>query len=462
MRLTPRRVLTMSVSALVAASIVSAPGAGADPLPSAAGWTATGNLAVPRDRAAAVLLNNGNVLMMGGQDCGPLSCTYFATSEIYNPATGLWSAGPSMSTSRTDFKAVVLGNGKVLAIGGTNGSGNQTADLYNPATNTFGSAGSFSLDMDSGFSAVVLNSGRVLVVGGCCGGAPYNQTSVLYNPATNSWSNGPSLSVPRYAPTATLLPNGKVLVAGGIDSGGTVLSSTELYNPGTNTFSPGDTLFDGRWSAQAALMPDGRVLIAGGVSTSGCFGGSEVYNPATNTFTNRKLGLPPRSDQTATPVLTNNGKLLLAGGNCSLNSAGLYNFGTNTWQSTPGLDQGRRDQVLIRLRSGEILAAGGDTFSDTLASAELYTPETTASAYATPNPVPRGTVVTIAGSGFTAGETVRLSNNGRPFANATANAAGRFSVAVNTSAFPVRTYIDKAEGLISGRIAYFSAPIVAS
>lgn len=458
----PCRLLALLAGALCALPLLLAPPASAGPAADAIGWTTTGKLGVARERAAGVLLNDGRVLVMGGQNCGSVSCTYFGTSEFYNPSAGTWTLGPSMSTARTDFEAVLLGNGKVLAIGGTNGSGNQSADLWNPATNLFSSGGSFSLAMDSGFVAVVLASGKVLVVGGCCGGAPYNQTTVIYDPATNTWANGPQLSTERYAPTATLLPNGKVLVAGGIDDDGDVLASTELYNPVTNTFSPGPGMFNERWSAQAALMPNGRVLVVGGVGDSGFLGESEVYNQVTNSFGDLVTGRPARTEQTANPVLTNDGRMLVAGGNGSLRTSELYDFATATWTSTPQLVAGRRDHVLLRLRTGLVLAAGGDNFSKSLRSAELFEPATLPTAYATPNPVIRGVNVTIAGAGFSPGETVRLTNNGVQFATATADGSGAFSVSVPTGGFTPRVYIDLATGLTSGRAAYFSAPVVAA
>lgn len=455
-----RRLPVLLASVFCALPLFAAPAA-ATPSTDAIGWTNTGKLGVARERAAGVLLNDGRVLVMGGQNCDVVSCTYFGTTEFYNPTTGTWNLGPSMSTARTDFEAVLLGNGRVLAIGGTNGTGNQTADIWNPATNLFTGAGSFTGARDSGFVAVVLASGKVLVVGGCCGGTPYLSGTVIYDPATNSWANGPSMGSTRYAPTATLLPNGKVLVAGGIDSSGTVLSSTELYNPVTNSFTPGPTMFNERWSAQAALMPNGRVLIVGGVSDSGFLGESEVYSQVTNSFGDLVTGRPARTEQTANPVVTNDGRMLVAGGNGSLRTSELYDYTTATWTATPQLVAGRRDHVLLRLRSGLVLAAGGDNFSKSLRSAERFEPATLPTAYATPNPVIRGVDVTIAGTGFLAGETVRLTNNGIQFGTTTADGGGAFSVSIPTGGFTPKAYIDLATGLTSGRTAYFSAPVVA-
>lgn len=459
-----RRLSTLAVGLVAFLPLLGGSGAQAapGPQPQVSGWTATGKLTVARERAAGVLLNDGRVLVMGGENCGSVSCAYFASSEFYSATTGTWSAGPSMSTARTDFEAVQLGNGKVLAIGGTNGAGHTTADLFNPATGLFSSGGSFGIAMDSGFAAVVLASGKVLVVGGCCGGAPYNQATLLYTPATNSWAFGPNLSTPRYSPTATVLPNGKVLVAGGLNSSGTTLSSTELYDPASNTFLPGPSMFDARWSGEAALMPDGRVLIVGGVGTSGFLGASEEYSQVSNSLLDHRTGLPPRVDQTANPVVTNDGRMLAAAGDGSLRSSQLYDFTTATWSTTPQLLAGRRDHLLLRLRTGFVLAAGGGNFSKSLRSSELFEPPTRATAYATPNPVVRGTPVTIAGTGFAAGETIQLSNNGIVFKTAIADGSGTFSVSVATGGFTAKVYIDLARGLTSGRTAYFSGPVVGS
>jgi hypothetical protein len=59
---------------------------------------------------------------------------------------------------------------------------------------------------------------------------PVLASAELYDPATNTWSAAGSLAIARYVHTATLLPSGKVLVAGGSD-GTVALASAELYLP---------------------------------------------------------------------------------------------------------------------------------------------------------------------------------------------------------------------------------------
>lgn len=454
--------LTCAVTSFSGPAQAAGPGSqAAGPGPQAAGWVKTGTMSIPRERGAGVLLNDGRVLMIGGRNCGSVSCTNHASSELYTPSTGKWTAGPSMSTSRTNFRAVLLGSGKVLVIGGADGAGDTTAELYNPASNSFSSGGALGIALDSGYTATVLASGKVLVTGGCCGGTPYSEHTLLYTPATNSWAFGPDMSTNRIQHTATLLSSGKVLLAGGFSFSGGYLNSTELYDPATNTISPGPSMAIAHSSHQAALRPDGDVVVIGGFNASGCTGASEVYDVSANAFTADDPGLQDRSEFTASPVLLNDGGTLVAGGDCSLRTAAIYAFPSGGWSQTTQLLAGRRDHVFLRLRSGLVLATGGSNFSRDLATAELYSQPSPPTAYATPNPVIRGQVVTIGGSGFTAGELVELSNGPRVFATATADGTGAFVIGVPTGGFAARVYIDKAVGLSSGRTAYFSAPVVA-
>jgi hypothetical protein len=59
----------------------------------------TGSLATPRDAHTATLLLNGKVLVAGGDNGG----TVLASAELYDPATGMWTATGSLSTARVIF-----------------------------------------------------------------------------------------------------------------------------------------------------------------------------------------------------------------------------------------------------------------------------------------------------------------------------------------------------------------------
>ena len=85
----------------------------------------------------ATLLTNGKVLVAGGFNT--------SSAELYDFATGTWSATGAMSTIRLNHAAILLLNGKVLVAGGTTGSGTlSSAELYDPATGTWTVTGSMT------------------------------------------------------------------------------------------------------------------------------------------------------------------------------------------------------------------------------------------------------------------------------------------------------------------------------
>jgi hypothetical protein len=87
-------------------------------------WTLTGGMTTPRYAHTATLLGDGTVLLAGGEgqaiSCGR-ACTAFiptAKSEIYNEATGKFSAAANLNRARAYHPATLLGNGWALVGGG--------------------------------------------------------------------------------------------------------------------------------------------------------------------------------------------------------------------------------------------------------------------------------------------------------------------------------------------------------
>src|SRR5450631_2265432 len=62
-------------------------------------WTATGSLATARGGHTATLLPNGKVLVAGGEGTS-VSNEYLASAELYDPASGTWTATGSLATAR--------------------------------------------------------------------------------------------------------------------------------------------------------------------------------------------------------------------------------------------------------------------------------------------------------------------------------------------------------------------------
>jgi hypothetical protein len=74
----------------------------------------TGNLVAARSSHTATLLPNGKVLVAGGVG----SSGILASAEIYDPASGSWTATGNMLSGREFHTATLLPNGQVLVAGG--------------------------------------------------------------------------------------------------------------------------------------------------------------------------------------------------------------------------------------------------------------------------------------------------------------------------------------------------------
>ncbi len=122
----------------------------------------------------------------------------------------------------------LLPSGLVLVAGGTGGGSLSSAELYNPATGSWSATGSMSTARQV-HTATLLPSGVVLVAGGVMSGGGRTSSVEVYNPTTGNWSSDASLIVARDSSTATLLPNGKVLVAAGQSGPLVPTGSAELF-----------------------------------------------------------------------------------------------------------------------------------------------------------------------------------------------------------------------------------------
>ena len=252
-------------------------------------WTSAGRMTVAHTDATASVLPDGRVLVAGG---GMTARPYAATArtDLYDPASGTWSAGPPMSVARADQTATVLADGRVLVAGGATvyyalGQVHASAEIFDPQRNSWTTVAS----MDSArytAAAVTINGGRqVLVAGGwdsTADLAPSLASAELYDVAGNTWTPVGSMSDGRGQFRMVLLTDGRALAVGGIDSTYNVLSSADLYDPGSQTWTgTGRTPVPVFWGALAAL-PDDSVLIAGGATDKNTIGetaATALYRP---------------------------------------------------------------------------------------------------------------------------------------------------------------------------------------
>jgi hypothetical protein len=343
----------------------------------------TGSLNDARDNHNAILLNDGKVLIAGGMGPSGIVANNFsiASAELYDPSTGTFALTGSMNNVRQNHTATLLNNGKVLIVGGEGVAASPgSAELYDPTTGTFTVTGNLNAARQN-HTATLLNNGKVLIVGGADGSLNSLASAELYDPTTGTFTVTGSLNSARYYHTATLLSNGMVLVAGGetviaSTSSQTPLASAELYDPTTGTFTPTGSMSNSHSQHTATLLNNNTVLVAGGFESSiGVIASAELYDSTTGTFTPTGSMSNSRSQHTAT--LLNNGTVLVAGGYGSgfQTSAELYDPRAGTFTVTGSLSQARDSHTATLLNNQTVLVAGGFVFTNAgqeLASAELY------------------------------------------------------------------------------------------
>jgi hypothetical protein len=240
-------------------------------------------------------------------------------------------------------------------------------------------------------TATVLPDGRVFIVGGegqlisASDGSFPQLTSEIFDPATETFGTSGSMSGSREAHTATLLPNGKVLVAGGLGHAApdhigfmsVYRASAEVWDSATGAFTMTGNMSTARVDHTAVGLRDGRVLVAGGSAGSGAMVSAELYDPDTGAFTLTGAMQTPRvwlPDGAAAPhagdhaFLLTNGQVLIIGGD-SANTMELYDptSGAFTGLAPLPFAQGTR---FVQLPDRRLIAVSGHSPT----SIELWDP----------------------------------------------------------------------------------------
>ncbi len=172
-------------------------------------WSAAGSMTARRTEFSLVALKNGKVLAIGGNEAA--GSIVHSSAELYDPTTNLWTQTGSLTQGPRDYlSANLLPDGRVIVIGGTPNSTNtpySVTEIYDPATGTFTVGPSLNFARQE-HASVVLPNGSVVVMGGY-GSAGLSSVELLNlsNPASTNTSlntiNTPATSSNKTAGSAS-------------------------------------------------------------------------------------------------------------------------------------------------------------------------------------------------------------------------------------------------------------------
>jgi len=202
-------------------------------------WTTMAEM--PTARAGlGVAVVDGKMYAIGGSDG-----RYLTANEMYDPSKDTWATKKSMPTKRGYFGIAVHQN-KVYVIGGETGDGpTGVNEVYDPATDTWETKTSMPTPRENLCANVV--NGKIYLIGGntfntLAWPVLSNKTEV-YDPSTDSWTTRaamPNFEGLGFADIASAAVNNKVYVIGGEEWAITDLN--QIYDPETDTWSSGTSM----------------------------------------------------------------------------------------------------------------------------------------------------------------------------------------------------------------------------
>ncbi len=248
------------------------------------GWdTSVTTLPSPLARPAVAVGHDNNIYVFGGSNASEVSTTF-----IYHPRTHTWSLGANMPVAREGAQAVTLPDGRIAVLGGgtgcsgtslcNNGTVYNRVDVYTPSKNTWSTVAPM-LSPRFRFAAV-LYKGRIVAMGGSNGSTALASVEA-YDPSRNTWSTMPPLPQVNESPQAAASPHGGIYVAGGFNGSAGAYNTLLSYNG--STWISGTPLLQATVDGGAAFGADGRLWVVGGYD-SDYLSTVQVYDPASQTW----------------------------------------------------------------------------------------------------------------------------------------------------------------------------------
>jgi hypothetical protein len=271
-----------------------------------------------------------------------------------------------MTDSRGFFPSVVMRDGRVMVAGGEYGTGDHTAEIYDPVANTWTSVPNPFNAAFYDCSCVNLPDGRVLFFSN---GSTHGY---IYAPTTGTWSKTSDNAFPFNETCVVELPGGVFFMVSQSSYPATAkyLSATDQWIPGASAPTGADAFDDGGEGTKV-LLYDGRVFTAGTTGKTG------FYTPGASAAAGSWTVGPTLPDnskrQDAFMVVMNNGHVFLSADQGGHNGpTRFYDFdpSSNTFVDVSpqagGLPGYSDPYMPLLLPTGEVLVSGLGIYTPTV------------------------------------------------------------------------------------------------
>jgi N-acetylneuraminic acid mutarotase len=230
---------------------------------------------------AGVVEADDKIYLIGGT----LGATRRAVS-IYDPATDVWSSGPSLPSPRNAIQPVAV-KGKIYLIGGLDsfpGPSYDTVLIFDPAQPQLGWQSGAPMPTSRGAQGCAADGVLIYCAGGLSSTTGDTAVNVMevYNTVTDEWTALTPMPRVRDHFMAAVI-DGKFYAVGGRDTAVTpVFNFNDVYDIATDSWSTAAPLPTARAGFAAAVV-QGRFLVMGGEGdgpSTGTYPDVEEYDPA--------------------------------------------------------------------------------------------------------------------------------------------------------------------------------------
>lgn len=194
-------------------------------------WTALANMPTGRAKASAVSVG-GKIYLIGGWAATGVP---IPSVDVFDPATGTWSTLSGVTNPKpVSAGGAAVVDGKIYIVGGCldgNCAKSNGTVVFNPVTSEFSLGANYPVN--AGWMGCGAISGKVYCAGGN-GAAGTLKSANVYNPATDTWSALPDLPIDLWG-SAHAASGGLLVLMGGVTSNGAVITNRTLgFDPAAN------------------------------------------------------------------------------------------------------------------------------------------------------------------------------------------------------------------------------------